>query len=163
MWEDVKWEYFGKWIKETLDSNGSTSQGCSRCCKFDIQACVANLANQEELIKAKDAQLKGLNMLVTQGYEGNTKPEQNIKYKAGRHPCQMDDIGDHVGSKVTDRKVVNGKDAIDVSKGGNLDDLMNIAHGMTTTTPSQVKKDVEAHDPSPSYTCDYMLSMDHNG
>jgi hypothetical protein len=48
---------------------------------------------------------------------------------------------------------------------------MNFAHGVTTTIPSQVKKKVEApkkpkvtmHEPSPSYTIDYMVSMDHNG
>jgi hypothetical protein len=52
-----------------------------------------------------------------------------------------------------------------------LNDLMNFAHGVTTTIPSQVKKKVEApkkpkvtmHEPSPSYTIDYMVSMDHNG
>jgi hypothetical protein len=56
-------------------------------------------------------------------------------------------------------------------KEANLEDLMNIAHGVTTTTPSQVKKKVKTpiktkiitHEPSPSYTTDYMVTMDHNG
>jgi hypothetical protein len=42
---------------------------------------------------------------------------------------------------------------------------------VTTTIPSQVKKKVEppintkvvTHEPSPSYTTDYMVIMDHNG
>jgi hypothetical protein len=42
---------------------------------------------------------------------------------------------------------------------------------VTTTTPSQVKKKVKTpiktkiitHEPSPSYTTDYMVTMDHNG
>jgi hypothetical protein len=57
------------------------------------------------------------------------------------------------------------------TKGANLEDLMNIAHGVTTTIPSQVKNKVEApiktkvvtHEPSPSYSTDYMVTMDHNG
>jgi hypothetical protein len=57
------------------------------------------------------------------------------------------------------------------TKGAKLEDLMNIAHGVTNITPSQVKKKVEApiktnvvkHKPSPSFTTDYMLIMDHNG
>jgi hypothetical protein len=48
---------------------------------------------------------------------------------------------------------------------------MNIAHGVTTTIPSQVKKSVEAlikdkvvkHEPSLSYSTDYMVTMDQNG
>jgi hypothetical protein len=56
------------------------------------------------------------------------------------------------------------------TKGANLEDLINIAHG-GTTIPSQVKKKIEApikvkvnkHEPSPSYTIDYMVTVDHNG
>jgi hypothetical protein len=56
------------------------------------------------------------------------------------------------------------------TKGANLEDLKNMAHGVTTTTPSQVKKKVEApiktkvvtHEPSSSYTTDYMVTMVHN-
>jgi hypothetical protein len=56
-------------------------------------------------------------------------------------------------------------------KGANLEDLMNIAHDVTTTIPSQVKKSVDApikdkvvkHELSPRYTTDYMVTMDHNG
>jgi hypothetical protein len=47
---------------------------------------------------------------------------------------------------------------------------MNIAHGVTTI-PSQAKMKIEdpikvkvtKHEPSPSYTTDYMVTMDHNG
>jgi hypothetical protein len=50
------------------------------------------------------------------------------------------------------------------TKGANLENLMNIAHSVTTTTPSQDKKKVEApiktkvvtHEPPLSYTTDYM-------
>jgi len=56
------------------------------------------------------------------------------------------------------------------TKGGNLGDLMDVEHGLTTTIPSQTKKKVEApitsknvtHEPSPSYTTNYMVTMDHN-
>jgi hypothetical protein len=67
--------------------------------------------------------------------------------------------------------MVKVKECVTFMKGANLEDLMNIAHGVTTTTRSQVKKKVEApiktkvvtHETSPSYTTDYMVTMDHNG
>ena len=56
------------------------------------------------------------------------------------------------------------------TKGGNLGDLMDVEHGVTTAIPSQTKKKVKApitsknvtHEPSPSYTTNYMVTMDHN-
>jgi hypothetical protein len=84
---------------------------------------------------------------------------------------KKDGLGHYKGGKVNDRKVVKGKEYVMFTKGINLDDLMNIAHGVTTTISSQVKKNVEApnkakvvkYEPSPSYTTDYMMIMDHNG
>jgi hypothetical protein len=66
---------------------------------------------------------------------------------------------------------VKSKECVMFIKGANLKDLMNIAHGVTTIIPSKVKKIVEApiknkvvkHKPSPKYTTDYMVTMDHNG
>jgi hypothetical protein len=46
------------------------------------------------------------------------------------------------GEKVNDQKVVKGKECVMFPKRANLEDLMNIAHGVTTS-PSQVKKKVE--------------------
>jgi hypothetical protein len=129
------------------------------------------MAKLEKLIQAKDAQLERLNMLVKKGYEGNTKPKSMVNYKDGRFPNKKDGLGQYKRGKVNNRKVVKGKECVIFIKGANLDDLMNIAHGVTTTTPSQVKKKVEApiktkvvtHEPSPNYTTDYMVTMDHNG
>jgi hypothetical protein len=66
--------------------------------------------------------------------------------------------------------VVKGKECVKFTKGANLEDLMNIAHGVTTIIPSQVKRNVDApikakvvkHEPSPSYTTENMVIMDHN-
>jgi hypothetical protein len=66
--------------------------------------------------------------------------------------------------------VVKGKECAAFTKGANLKDLMNMAHGGITTAPSQVKKKVKApiktkvvtHKLSPSYTTDYMVTMDQN-
>jgi hypothetical protein len=41
--------------KETLDSKVSTSEGCSKCYKIDIQACVTNISKLEKLIQENDA------------------------------------------------------------------------------------------------------------
>ncbi|PUZ66511.1 hypothetical protein GQ55_3G316900 [Panicum hallii var. hallii] len=50
LWESTKTN-----SKATLDSNISTSEGCSSCYKIDVQACITSLAKLEKLIKAKDA------------------------------------------------------------------------------------------------------------
>jgi ribosomal protein L27 len=129
------------------------------------------MAKLEKLNQAKDAQFERLNMLVKNGYEGNTKPKLKVNYKDGRYPNKKDGLGHYKGGKVDDRKVVKGKECVMFTKGANLEDLMNIAYGVTTTTFSQVKTNVEApiktkvvsHEPSPSYTTDYMVTMDYNG
>jgi hypothetical protein len=67
--------------------------------------------------------------------------------------------------------MVKGKECVMFTKGANLADLMNIAHGVTATTRSQVKMKLEApiktkvvtHEPSPSYTTNYKVTMYHNG
>jgi hypothetical protein len=50
LWESTKTK-----SKTTLDSNVSTSEGCSRCYKIDVHACITKLKKLEKLIKAKDA------------------------------------------------------------------------------------------------------------
>ena len=71
---NVLWESTKTHSKAILNSNVSTSEGCSKCYKFDIKACVANMAKLEELVKAKDCEIKRLNMIVKNGYEGNVNP-----------------------------------------------------------------------------------------
>jgi hypothetical protein len=129
------------------------------------------MAKLEKLIKAKDDQLERLNMLVKNGYEGNTKLKLKVNYKDGRYPNKKDGLGHYKGGKVNERKVVKCKECVMFTKGANLKDLMNMAHGVTTIAPSQVKKKVEApiktkvvtHEPSPSYTTNYKVTMYHNG
>jgi hypothetical protein len=74
LWESTKTN-----SKATLDSNISTSEGCSKYYKVDVQACITNMANLEKLIQAKDAKLERLNMLVKNGYEGNARPKPKGK------------------------------------------------------------------------------------
>jgi hypothetical protein len=40
-------------------------------------------------------------------------------------------LGHHKGAKVNERKVVKGKEVLSFTKGGNLGELMDIAHGVT--------------------------------
>ena len=54
--------------KATLNSNASTSEGCSKCYKFNVNDCLTNIAKLEDSIKAKDNQINRLNMLVRLGY-----------------------------------------------------------------------------------------------
>ena len=51
------WERTKSSSKANLDSNVSTSKGCSKCYNHDINACVTNLSKLEEAIKSKDDQI----------------------------------------------------------------------------------------------------------
>ena len=51
------WERIKSSSKANLDSNASTSKGCSKCYNHDINACVTNLSKLEEAIKSKDDQI----------------------------------------------------------------------------------------------------------
>jgi hypothetical protein len=79
--------------------------------------------------------------------------------------------------------VVKGHEIPLWNKGAYLNTIMNIAHGVTTSTttkekpkvvnttkgdgrvnsPPKVSKNVVDHKPSPNYTCDYVVTLDHNG
>ena len=154
-----------------LEVNYNVLWESTECYKIDVQACVANLSKLEELIKAKDCEIKRLNMIVKNGYEGNGKPKPKVIYKDGRYPIIKDGLGYYKGAKVNERKVVKGKEVLSFTKGGNLGELIDIAHGVTPLISTLAKKKVEApiknkstkHEPSPIYTTDYMVKMDHNG
>ena len=60
----VLWESTKTHSKAISNSNVSTSEGCSKCYKIDVQTCVANLAKLEELNKAKDCEIKRLNVIL---------------------------------------------------------------------------------------------------
>jgi hypothetical protein len=79
--------------------------------------------------------------------------------------------------------VVKGHEILLWNKGGYLNTIMDIAHGVTTSTttkdmpkvvhttkgsggvntPPKASKNVVEHKPSPNYTCDYIVTLDHNG
>jgi hypothetical protein len=121
-------------------------------------------------------------MLVKQGYVG-AKPTPKVTYKQGNNPKYGDRLGHHKNSKANGRKVVNGHDVPLWNKGGYLNAIMDIAHGVTTSStmqdkrksanttkvnggvnsPSKDSNSVVAHEPSRNYTCDYIVTMDHNG
>jgi hypothetical protein len=79
--------------------------------------------------------------------------------------------------------VVKGYEIPVWNKGGYLNTIMDIAHGVTTSTitkdkpkvviatkgkggvdsPSKASKNVVEHKPSPNYTCDYVVTLENNG
>jgi len=71
LWEKTKYNF-----KAILDSNASTSKGCSKCHNHDINICVTNLAKLGEAIKAKDTQIHKLSMLVG---KRNFKPKSDFE------------------------------------------------------------------------------------
>jgi hypothetical protein len=105
---NIIWESSKTNSKATLDSKASTIEGCLKCYKIDVQACVTNLAKLEKLIKAKNAQLERLNKLVRNGYQGDTKPEPKVIYKEGRRSHKKDGLGHYNRVKANDRKIIKG-------------------------------------------------------
>jgi len=139
------WEKTKSNSKATLDSNASTSKGCLKCHNHDINACATNLAKLEEAIKAKDAQIYKLNMLVG---KGNLKPKSDFESHpayntAQRFPSIYDGLGYTRGNNANGSKIVNGKSIPLWKKGANLGDLMNMAHRGTKMSVDQGKNKVE--------------------
>jgi len=167
----------------TLDSGASTSKGCSRCYKIDVDVCVANLAKLEKEIKAKNVQLKELSKNI--GKDKVTKKsvfESHPAYHAERYPNIKDGLGYIRGGKANGTKRIQGQEVPLFTQGANLCDLMNFAHGVSrettplakpvVVTPSKVAKastsektceKINEHKPSPNYTIDYSVMWDHNG
>jgi hypothetical protein len=160
--------------KATLDSNASTSKSSSICSNIDINAIKTNHARLEEKIKSKDKEIAQLNMLITQG---------NISAKSIAKVVDKQGLGHYKNNKANGRVVVKGHEIPLWNKGGYLNTIMDIAHGVTTSTttkdmpkvanttkgngevnsPSKAPKNVVEHNPSPNYTCDYIVTLDHNG
>ena len=92
-------------------------------------------------------------------------------------------LGHYKENKVNGRTVVKGQEIPLWNKGAYLNTIMDIAHGVTISTTTQEKpkvvnitkgnggvksppkasKNVVEHKPSPNYTCDYVVTLDHNG
>jgi hypothetical protein len=168
------WESTKATPKETFDSSASTSKGCSICSNIDINFLKTNHVRLEEKIKSKDKEIARLNMLITQGNNG-AKSIPKVVYKQG--------LGHYKNNKVNGRVVVKGHEIPLWNKGVYLNTIMDIAHGATTSTrtkdkpkvvntttgnsgvnpPSKATKNVVEHKPSPNYTFDYVVTLDHNG
>jgi hypothetical protein len=157
-----------------LDSSASTSKTYSSCPNIDINALKTNHARLEEKIKSKDKEIARLNMLITQG---------NIGAKSIPKVVDKQGLGHRKNNKANGRMVVKGHEIPLWNKGGYLNTIMDIAHGVTTSTttkdmpkmvnttkgncgvnpPPKASKNVVEHKPSSNYTCDYIVTLDHNG
>jgi hypothetical protein len=133
-----------------------------------------NHARLEEKIKSNDKEIARLNMLITQGNIG-TKSIPKVVDKQG--------LGHYKNNKANGTVVVKGHEIPLSNKGGYLNTIMDIAHGITTSTTTKdmtkvvkttkgnggvnsspkASKNVVEHEPSPNYTCDYIVTLDHNG
>jgi hypothetical protein len=157
-----------------LDSSASTRKSCSFCSNIDINALKTNHARLEKKIKSKYKEIARLNMLITQG---------NIGAKSIPKVVDKQGLGHRKNNKANDRVVVKGHEIPLWNKGGYLNNIMDIAYGATTYTttkdmpkmvsttkgssgvnpPPKASKNVVEHKPSPNYTCDYIVTLDHNG
>jgi prefoldin subunit 5 len=168
------WESTKATPSKRLDSSASTSKNCSSCSNIDINALKTNHARIEEKIKSKDKEIARLNMLITQG---------NICAKSIPKIVDKQGLGHRKNNKANGRVVVKGHEIPLWNKGGYLNTIMDIAHGVTTSTttkempkmvnttkgnggvnsPPKASKIVVEHKPSSNYTCDYIVTLDHNG
>jgi hypothetical protein len=144
-----------------LDSSASTSKGCSICANIDINALNTNHARIEEKIKSKDKEIARLNMLITQG---------NIGAESIPKVVDKQGLGQHKNNMANGRVVVKGHEIPLWNKGGYLNTIMDIGHGVTTSTttkdmpkvvhttkgssgvntPPKASKNVVEHKPSPN-------------
>jgi chromosome segregation ATPase len=131
LWESTKAN-----LKATLDSSASTSKVCSICSNVDINALKTNHAKLEETIKSKHKEIAWLNMLITQGKNG-AKSIPKVVDKEG--------LGHYNNNKVNGRVVVKGHEKPLSNKGGYLNTIMGIAHGVTTSTTTKDAKGCEHH------------------
>ena len=113
-----------------VDSNASTSDGCKRCYKIDINACVTNL---DELDK-KNKEIHRLKMLVKNGCKCQVEKKGTVNFKPMRHPSIKDGVGyNKYGGKSNGRDMVNGIPCVRFNKGVSLDVLLN----KTCPTPQE--------------------------
>jgi hypothetical protein len=157
-----------------LDSSASTRKACSSCVNIDINALKTNHERLEEKIKSKDKEIARLNMMITQG---------NIGAKSIPKVVDKKGLGHRKNNKVNGRVVVKRHEFPLWNKGGYLNTIMDIAHGVTTSTttkdmpkmvnttkgndgvnsPPKASKNVVEHKPSSNYTSDYIVTLEHNG
>jgi hypothetical protein len=111
-----------------LDSSASTRKDCSICSHIDINAIKTNHARLEEKIKSKDKEIARLKMLIAQG---------NIGAKFIPKVVDKQGLGHHKNNKSNGRLVVKGHEIPLWNNGGYLNTIMDIAHGVTTSTTTK--------------------------
>lgn len=85
--------------------------------RVDINACLTNLAKLEELNRAKDNQIKRLNMLVRNGYNGDIEPKNKTNCYVLRDPRVKDGLGHTRGEKVNGRQIITkGNEVVQFTK-----------------------------------------------
>jgi hypothetical protein len=139
-----------------------------------MDAIKTNHARLEEKIKSKDKEIDRLNMLFTQG---------NISAKSIPKVVDKKGLGHRKNNKANGRVTMKGHEIPLWNKGGYLNTIVDIAHGVTTSattkeipnivqttkgiggsnTPPKASKNVVEHKSTPNYTCDYIVTLDHNG
>ena len=150
-------------------SNASTSKGCKRCYKIDVNACATNLVELEK----KDKEIQRLNMILKNGCKCKLQQPKDI-LKNARHPSIKDGIGySKYDGKANGRKMVNGVHFVNFSKGVPLFDLMNKANKIVnpkatfandkTNKKKQVEIPKQQVPISRSYASDYMCCWGKDG
>jgi hypothetical protein len=116
----ILWDSTKHLPKASEISSASTSKGCDRCYKFDINAYATNLANMEAMKK----EIARLNNIIASGCmdDASKKP----KYIQGRHPFIKDGLGHKKGGKTGERKLVNGVPCINFEKKETIGEVQSV-------------------------------------
>ena len=106
--------------KATEVSNVSTSDGCKRCYKIDVNAYATNLVELEK----KNKEIHRLEMILKNGCKCQEQSNKTI-YKSSRHPSIKEGIGyNRYDGKANGRNIINGVSCVKFNKGVALDELI---------------------------------------
>ena len=134
----------------TKNSNVSTSNGCKRCYKIDVNAYATNLVDLEK----KDNEIHRLKMILKNGCKCQEHSNKTI-YKSSRHPSIKKVIGyNRYDGKANGRNMINGVPCVKFNRDVALDEFICKANNkvyipkIAPTSDKTIKsKQVEAPKP----------------
>jgi hypothetical protein len=154
----------------TEDSNVSTSNGCKRCYKIDVNAYDTNLVELEK----RDKEINRLKMALKNGCKCQEQSNKTI-YKAFRHTSIKEGLGyNRYDGKANERNMINGVPCVKFNKGVALDELMCKANNKVyipriQSTSNKTIKTKQSESPKPQaplprcYYSDYMCCWGKDG
>lgn len=103
--------------KAKVDSSTSTSKGCERCYKIDVDAYATNLANMEAMKK----EIARLTSLIAMGHSSDEAKSKGTKSMKGKQvQIKTNGFGYVEGEKINGRKIIKNKECVKFDSKGVL-------------------------------------------